>query len=75
MWYGFLDAHFPATGFGRVLLRTFVDQIIMCPIGLAVFFTFMTIAEGGGQKALKRKFMEAHKHPVKGPNCRDTFLH
>lgn len=30
----------------------------MSPIGLATFFTFMTIAEGSGQKALKRKFME-----------------
>jgi hypothetical protein len=30
----------------------------MCPIGLAMFFTFMTFAEGGGQKALKRKFAE-----------------
>jgi hypothetical protein len=30
----------------------------MAPIGLAIFFTFMTITEGGGQKALKRKFIE-----------------
>lgn len=30
----------------------------MCPIGLAIFFTFMSIAEGGGKKALKRKFIE-----------------
>jgi len=41
-----------------VLLRTFVDQVCMCPAGLAVFFTFMTLAEGGGQKAIKRKFRD-----------------
>jgi hypothetical protein len=45
-------------GFGHVLLRTLVDQACMSPIGLAVFFTFMNITEGGHQKALKRKFME-----------------
>jgi hypothetical protein len=38
----------------------------MCPIGLAMFFTFMTIAEGGGQKALKRKFMEVTFFPGLG---------
>jgi len=37
-----------------------VDQACMSPIGLAIFFTFMTLAEGGGQKALKRKFMEVY---------------
>jgi hypothetical protein len=30
----------------------------MSPLGLALFFTFMTLAEGGGQRALKRKFLE-----------------
>jgi len=30
----------------------------MSPFGLAVFFTFMTLAEGGGRKALKHKFAE-----------------
>jgi hypothetical protein len=30
----------------------------MSPLGLALFFTFMTLAEGGGQRALKRKFVE-----------------
>jgi hypothetical protein len=51
------------TGFGQVLLRTFIDQTCMCPFGLALFFTFMTIAEGGGQKALKRKFSEVQPSP------------
>ena len=35
-----------------------VDQMCMSPFGLAVFFTFMTFAEGGGKKALKHKFVE-----------------
>jgi protein Mpv17 len=57
-WFGILDRHFPATGFGQVLLRTLVDQVCMSPFGLALFFTFITLAEGGGQRALKRKFLE-----------------
>ena len=57
-WLGILDAYLPAKGFGHVLLRTLVDQVCMSPVGLAIFFTYMTFTEGGGQKALKRKFME-----------------
>ena len=57
-WFGILDRHFPATSFGQVLLRTLVDQVCMSPFGLALFFTFITLAEGGGQRALKRKFQE-----------------
>jgi hypothetical protein len=53
-----LDTHLPAKGLVHVVLRMLVDQVCMSPFGLAMFFTFMTIAEGGGQKALKRKFME-----------------
>jgi protein Mpv17 len=53
-----LDAHIPVIGLGHVLLRTLVDQAVFSPVGLAVFFTYMTITEGGGQKALHRKFTE-----------------
>lgn len=36
----------------------------MSPVGLAIFFTFMTLAEGGNQKALKRKFAEVQKPQI-----------
>jgi len=68
-WFGILDRHFPATGFGQVLLRTLVDQVCMSPLGLAVFFTFMTLAEGGGQRALKRKFLEGYLPTLRANYC------
>lgn len=73
-WFGILDRHFPATGFGQVLLRTLVDQVCMSPLGLALFFTFMTLAEGGGQRALKRKFVEVVKLLREMADDRDTCL-
>jgi len=33
----------------------------MCPLaGLGCFFTFMTIAEGGGKRAITRKFQDVY---------------
>ena len=59
-WIQLLDTHIPAKGLGHVLLRTLVDQALFSPCGLAVFFTYMTLTEGGGQKALHRKFTEGY---------------
>ena len=73
-WFGILDRHFPAAGFGQVLLRTLVDQVCMSPFGLALFFTFMTLAEGGGQRALKRKFFEVIEFCSEMTDNRDTCL-
>lgn len=30
------------------------------PTGLATFFTFMTVAEGGGKRAVMRKFQDVY---------------
>ena len=38
---------------------------ILMSIGLATFFTFMTIAEGGGRRALSRKFQDVYLPSLK----------
>ncbi|RPA95304.1 hypothetical protein L873DRAFT_1698445 [Choiromyces venosus 120613-1] len=38
------------------LWRVAFDQLIFSPISLAIFFIYMTLAEGGGKKAVIRKF-------------------
>lgn len=62
-WYGFLSKTFPFTKTSRTipaLKRVAFDQLIFSPIGLAIFFTFMTIAEGGGRRAIMKKFQEVY---------------
>ena len=38
---------------------------ILMLIGLATFFTFMTISEGGGRRALSRKFQDVYLPSLK----------
>ncbi|KAI9722785.1 MAG: hypothetical protein M1828_004481 [Chrysothrix sp. TS-e1954] len=61
-WYGFLSRSFPITKGGAAtmsaLKRVAFDQFIAAPVGLALFFTFMTVAEGGGRRAVGRKFQD-----------------
>jgi len=62
-WYSFLSRTFP---FGKTggtvpaLKRVAFDQLIFAPISLAIFFTFMTIAEGGGKRAIIKKFQDVY---------------
>jgi hypothetical protein len=35
------------------------------PAGLACFFTFMTVAEGGGRRAIIRKFQDVYMATLK----------
>lgn len=61
-WYAFLSATFPVSksaAFVPALKRVAFDQFIFAPISLTGFFTFMTIAEGGGKRAVSRKLQEA----------------
>jgi hypothetical protein len=58
-WFGFLSDTFPITptsGIAPALWRVAIDQLILSPTSLAVFFIYMTLAEGGGKKAIIRKF-------------------
>ena len=60
-WYGMLTKWFPLK-LGRSTIPAFqrvaMDQLIFAPIGLSAFFTFMTVAEGGGKKHVVKKFQD-----------------
>ncbi|KAJ5285824.1 hypothetical protein N7524_001130 [Penicillium chrysogenum] len=45
--------------------RVAFDQFIFAPFGLACFFTYMTIAEGGGRRALTHKFRDVYLPTLK----------
>ncbi|RMZ78906.1 hypothetical protein DV737_g3698, partial [Chaetothyriales sp. CBS 132003] len=71
-WFGLLTRLFPITpGRGTVpaLQRVAMDQLIFAPVGLAVFFTFMTVAEGGGRKHVVKKFQDIYM-----PTLRANYL-
>jgi len=62
-WFSFLSRSFPITktaGIIPVLKRVSFDQLMFAPFGLACFFTFMTVAEGGGKRAVVRKFQDVY---------------
>ncbi|KAJ1974846.1 hypothetical protein H4R34_004564 [Dimargaris verticillata] len=73
-WYGFLNTHFPiptvgaAVGqspmnrqvFFAVCKRVLTDQICWAPIGLGIFFTFITLAEGGRFQEIRDKFEHSY---------------
>ncbi|KAM5444131.1 Protein required for ethanol metabolism [Microsporum ferrugineum] len=67
-WFKFLSHIFPVTQAHATvpaLKRVAMDQLIFAPIGLACFFTFMTVAEGGGRRALSRKFEDVYLPTLK----------
>ncbi|THC91057.1 hypothetical protein EYZ11_009479 [Aspergillus tanneri] len=67
-WFGFLSRAFPLTKKNPTipaLKRVAFDQFIFAPFGLVCFFTFMTIAEGGGKRALTRKFQDVYLPTLK----------
>ena len=62
-WFGFLSRIFPLTrtsGTVAAAKRTAFDQLIFAPVGLGAFFTFMTVAEGGGRKQIQKKFQDIY---------------
>jgi len=67
-WFRFLSATFPVTKTATwlpALKRVAFDQFLFAPAGLACFFTFMTIAEGGGKRAVQRKFQDVYVPALK----------
>ncbi|KAL9071634.1 MAG: hypothetical protein Q9161_004059 [Pseudevernia consocians] len=71
-WFAFLSRAFPITKESATmpaLQRVCFDQLIFAPIGLAAFFTFMTVTEGGGRRAVTRKFQEVYL-----PSLKANFL-
>jgi len=62
-WFGFLSRCFPITkdaGTWPAFKRVAFDQFLFAPVGLGIFFTFMTVAEGGGRTAVMRKFQDVY---------------
>lgn len=63
VWFGALTRWFPITkarGTVPAMQRMAMDQLIFAPIGLGCFFTFMTVAEGGGRRAIMKKFQDVY---------------
>ncbi|KAL8899960.1 MAG: hypothetical protein Q9207_005931 [Kuettlingeria erythrocarpa] len=67
-WFSFLTRTFPITKRSTtipVFQRMAFDQFIFAPLGLACFFTFMTVTEGGGRRAVARKFQDVYLPALK----------
>ncbi|KAI5776214.1 hypothetical protein EDC01DRAFT_720134 [Geopyxis carbonaria] len=57
-WFQLLSEWFPITELNKTtatIWRVLVDQVFFSPIGLGLFFIFMTVAEGGRKNAVMRK--------------------
>ncbi|KXH40181.1 Mpv17/PMP22 family protein [Colletotrichum simmondsii] len=62
-WFKFLSATFPITktsAFVPAMQRVAFDQLIFAPFGLLCFFSVMTIAEGGGRRAVMSKLRDMY---------------
>lgn len=67
-WFRFLSNTFPITktsAFGPAMKRVAFDQLIFAPFGLGIFFTAMTIAEGGGKRAVANKLRDMYVPSLK----------
>lgn len=67
-WFKFLERIFPITktaAFGPAMKRVAFDQFIFAPFGVGVFFTAMTIAEGGGRRAVTNKLRDMYVPTLK----------
>jgi len=67
-WFKFLSSTFPMSKTSTwlpALKRVSFDQFLFAPAGLACFFTFMTVAEGGGKRAVQRKFQDIYVPALK----------
>jgi len=67
-WFKFLSRAFPITkssGLGPALKMVAFDQLIFAPCGIATFFTVMTVAEGGGKRAVAHKLRDMYLPTLK----------
>ncbi|AEO66268.1 uncharacterized protein THITE_2114244 [Thermothielavioides terrestris NRRL 8126] len=67
-WFKFLERSFPITKSAALLpaiKRVAFDQLIFAPFGVACFFTAMTIAEGGGRRAVYHKLRDMYVPTLK----------
>lgn len=62
-WFSFLSRAFPMTktsAFVPAMKRVAFDQLIFAPFGIGCFFTVMTVAEGGGRRAVVHKLRDMY---------------
>ncbi|KAF2667454.1 hypothetical protein BT63DRAFT_426324 [Microthyrium microscopicum] len=67
-WFSFLSSTFPLKAggaTGQAMKRVAFDQLLFAPVGLGLFFTFMTVAEGGGRRAVTKKFRDVYVPALK----------
>ncbi|TVY26511.1 Protein sym1, partial [Lachnellula hyalina] len=67
-WFQFLSKAFPITkssGLGPAMKMVAFDQLIFAPVGIACFFTVMTVAEGGGRRAVTHKLRDMYLPTLK----------
>lgn len=67
-WFQFLSKTFPiskTTAFVPAMKRVAFDQLIFAPFGLVCFYTAMTVAEGGGKRAVYNKFRDMYVPTLK----------
>lgn len=62
-WFAFLKHTFPLTtgaATTAAFKRMTCDQLVFAPVGLGIFFTYMTVTEGGGRRELKQKLRDVY---------------
>jgi protein Mpv17 len=67
-WFKFLERCFPVTktaAFVPAMKRVAFDQLIFAPFGIACFFSVMTVAEGGGKRAVYQKLRDMYVPTLK----------
>lgn len=67
-WFSFLSRAFPITkagALGPAMKRVAFDQLVFAPFGIACFFTVMTVAEGGGKRAVSNKLRDMYVPTLK----------
>ncbi|KAF3767206.1 hypothetical protein M406DRAFT_355499 [Cryphonectria parasitica EP155] len=67
-WFKFLEKTFPITksaAFAQAMKRVAFDQLIFAPLGLVWFYTAMTVAEGGGRRAVYTKLRDMYVPTLK----------
>lgn len=67
-WFRFLEKTFPlskTSAFVPAMKRVAFDQLIFAPFGLVCFYTAMTVAEGGGKRAVYNKFRDMYVPTLK----------
>lgn len=67
-WFRFLERAFPMTktsALGPAMKRVIFDQLVYAPFGVGLFFVAMTVAEGGGRRAVSQKLRDMYVPTLK----------